>query len=90
VKYAVAMDTVMIECGSMKSNQAFCSTALPAAPEPSDATRDCTMPASWVTRIIAKSHPAAVPVDFRPTPRQRKSGRKLRPARRQKNGRKAA
>ena len=84
VKYGVAIETAMIECGSMKISQAMRSTATEASSAPAvKATLLCTMPASWVTRIIPNVQPAARTVPPSPTPRQRKSGRKPRPVRRQ-------
>ena len=82
VKYAVPIDTAITECGSMKMSQAFCS-ARSDAPSPAafDATLTWKIPATWVTRIMPNTHPAACPVRFRPTPFQRKSGRYASPAR---------
>ena len=53
------------------------------SPEASVTTRVCTSPASVRTTTIAKVQPARRPMSPSPTPRQRKSGRRCRPVRRQ-------
>src|SRR5690554_3502124 len=85
VKYTVMIDTAITENGTMKISHAVASaeTDVPV-PAARLATLACTIPAPWLTATMANSQPAARPVWASPTPRQRKSGRKLRPVRRQK------
>ena len=66
----------------MKISHALVIAAADAvsAPLAPVATRTSMRPASWVSPIIANVQPAARPVAARPTPRQRKSGRKRSPA----------
>ncbi|CAB4639755.1 unannotated protein [freshwater metagenome] len=56
-------------------------------PAASDATLACTIPANWATTIMPNIHDAALPVVAKPTPLQRKSGWKPKPALRQKASR---
>ena len=87
----MAIDTAITECGSMNISHEFCSTDSDAPPlAASDAVLLWKTPAIWVTRIMPKVQPAAVPVRLSPTPRHPKSTRKVSPARFQKAARMSA
>ncbi len=76
----------MIEYGSMNSSQAFCEAKIAGSlPEAPESTFDCTIPASWPATTIRKVQPARRLMCRSPTPRHWKSGRRVSPARRQKN-----
>ena len=76
VKYAVAIETVITEWGSMNTSHALSIAATEApVPEACSTTWVCTMPANVVSSSIPNVHPAMRPAAPRPTPRQAKSGR---------------
>ena len=79
VKYAVAIETVTTEWGSIKISQAIAAAATEATacPEPRstaavDATAVCTSPPICETTTIASDHDAALSAGPRPNPRHLK------------------